>query len=248
MSNLAKLEFLALDITGKNYLSEMLDAEIHLDAKGLNEAIIEGNKASSQDKAKAIISLHHHLHEGLKTEYLNTQYREKGFKKYFEFISCLLVVEQNNELLMKYHESRPIGSTSFLKVSATSYKGKDKGHTSSRGRRHGHGSGLGRGRGRERGGHFRNTHQKWDHNDGKNDNNITGKVESLCYRCGGKNHWSRTYRTPKHLVELYQQSLKDRWKKIETIFFFENDKDDYGIVGTTYLEAADFFTTPEGNN
>ncbi|XP_021757914.1 uncharacterized protein LOC110722950 [Chenopodium quinoa] len=181
MSNLVKLEFVALDITGKNYLSWVLDAEIHLDAKGLGETIKEGNKATLQDKAKAMIFLRHHLHEGLKNEYLTvkdpqilwsnlkerydhqktviltrarydwlnlrlqdfksvseynlamvkitsklqlcgenitdsemlektystfhannivlqTQYREKGFKKYSELISCLLVAEQNNEL------------------------------------------------------------------------------------------------------------------------------------------------------
>ncbi|KAK5785142.1 hypothetical protein PVK06_039694 [Gossypium arboreum] len=67
MSNLANLEFVALDIIGNNYLSWMLDAEIHSDAKGLGETI---NEESSQEKAKAIIFLHHHLHEGLKTEYL----------------------------------------------------------------------------------------------------------------------------------------------------------------------------------
>ena len=39
MANLAKLEFLALDIIGKNYLSWVLDAEIHLDAKGLRKTI-----------------------------------------------------------------------------------------------------------------------------------------------------------------------------------------------------------------
>jgi hypothetical protein len=32
MSNLTKLEFVALDISGKNYLSWILDAEIHLEA------------------------------------------------------------------------------------------------------------------------------------------------------------------------------------------------------------------------
>ena len=52
MSNLAKLEFAALDISGDNYLSWILDAEIHLDAMGLGDAIKEGNKASEQDKAK----------------------------------------------------------------------------------------------------------------------------------------------------------------------------------------------------
>ena len=70
MSNLTKLEFVALVISGKNYLSWVLDAEIHLAAKGLDDTIIIGNAASSQDKAKAMIFLRHHLHEGLKAEYL----------------------------------------------------------------------------------------------------------------------------------------------------------------------------------
>ncbi|XP_021757134.1 uncharacterized protein LOC110722176 [Chenopodium quinoa] len=73
MSNLAKLEFVALDITRKNYLSWVLDAEIHLDAKGLGETIKEANKATPQDKAKAMIFLRHHLHEGLKNEYLTVK-------------------------------------------------------------------------------------------------------------------------------------------------------------------------------
>ena len=257
MSNLAKLEFVALDITGKNYLSWVLDAEIHLDAKGLGETIKEANKATPQDKAKAMIFLRHHLHEGLKNEYLTvkdpqilwsnlkerydhqktvilpraryewlnlrlqdfksvseynsamfkitsqlklcgenitdaemlektystfhannivlqTQYREKGFKKYSELISCLLVAEQNNELLMKNHESRPTGSTPFPEANVTTHNGKEtknRDHSSSSGRGRGRGRGQwrgrgrGRGYGRGRGGHFTNSHshQKWEH-------------------------------------------------------------------------------------
>ena len=34
---------------------------------------------------------------------LQQQYRERRFTKYSELISCLLVVEQNSELLMKNH-------------------------------------------------------------------------------------------------------------------------------------------------
>lgn len=49
---LSKLEFVALDISGKNYLSWVLDVEIHVDAKGLGTTITEGNAASRQDKAK----------------------------------------------------------------------------------------------------------------------------------------------------------------------------------------------------
>ena len=41
---------------------------------------------------------------------LQQQYREKGFQKYSELISCLLVAEQHNALLMKNHEARPTGA------------------------------------------------------------------------------------------------------------------------------------------
>ena len=45
MSNLTKLEFVTLDISGKNYLSQILDAEIHFDAMNLGVTIKEGNQA-----------------------------------------------------------------------------------------------------------------------------------------------------------------------------------------------------------
>ena len=63
MANLAKLEFVALEISGKNYLSWVLDAEIHLEANGLGETIVERSNATSQEKAKALIFLRHHLDE-----------------------------------------------------------------------------------------------------------------------------------------------------------------------------------------
>ena len=73
MSNLTKLEFVALDISGKNFLSWILDAEIHLDAMNLGHTIKEGNQASLQDRAKSLIFLRHHLHEDLKNEYLTVK-------------------------------------------------------------------------------------------------------------------------------------------------------------------------------
>ncbi|XP_015159346.1 uncharacterized protein [Solanum tuberosum] len=74
MSNLSKLEFVALDISGNNYLSWVLDAEIHLDAKGLGATITNGNTSSSQDKAKAMIFLRHHLDEGLSDSQEDSRY------------------------------------------------------------------------------------------------------------------------------------------------------------------------------
>ena len=70
MSNLTKPEFVALDISSKNYLSWVLDVEIHLDAMNLGNTIKEGNDASLQDCTKALIFLHHLIDEGLKDEYL----------------------------------------------------------------------------------------------------------------------------------------------------------------------------------
>ncbi|KAL8124885.1 hypothetical protein AgCh_012520 [Apium graveolens] len=124
MSNFTKLEFEALDITGKNYLSWILDIEIHLAAQGLGDTIENGNQESESNRTKAMIFLRRHLHEGLKN-----------------LISCLLVAEQNNKFLMKNHESRPTGSRPFPEANAAIYN-------YGRGRGGGHGRGGNRGRGR----------------------------------------------------------------------------------------------------
>ena len=351
MSTLTKLEFEALDITGKNYLSWVLDAELHLDAKDLGETIKEKNTMSSQYKAKAMIFLRHHLHEDLKVEYLTVkdpqilwqnlkerydhqktvvlpkarndwhnlrlqdfksvteynsamfkitsrlklcgetitddamlektfstfhpdnvvlqaQYREKGFKKYSDLISCLLVTEQNNEILLKNHESRPTGSTPFPEANAAAHK--DHARSSGRGR----GFYRGRGRGynlgaRGRGGSFKNSYSNERFNNketNKNEKNKNDDATNICHRCGAKGHWSRVCRTPKHLVDLYQQSIKKKGKNVETNLVYDdgvgdsnlgndfhlaNDIDignDFGIGNATHLDVADFFTAPEGNN
>nr|KYP64498.1 hypothetical protein KK1_019098 [Cajanus cajan] len=211
MSNIAKLEFVALDITGKNYLSWILDAEIHLDAMGLGDSIKEGNEASNQ---------------------------------------------QNNELLLKNHEARPTGSAPFPEVNVATH---DK-ETSGRGYGHGRGNNRVRGRGHGRGrgskgdrGHgyeVKNnfSHQKWKNN-GKNKKEMDGHgnkhEENKCYRCGAKGHWSRNCRTPKHLVEFYQESINKK-KKIETHFAYEDGDSDYGRMDVTHLDVADFFADPNG--
>ena len=47
-----KLEFTALDISENNYLSWILDAEIHLEAMNLGETIKKENCTALQDHAK----------------------------------------------------------------------------------------------------------------------------------------------------------------------------------------------------
>ncbi|KAK9700204.1 hypothetical protein RND81_08G223400 [Saponaria officinalis] len=246
MSNIAKLGFVALDITGKNYLSWVLDAEIHLDARGLamfritSQLKLYGEKITDMDMLEKTYSTFH-----ANNVVLQTQYREKGFTKYSELIFCFLVAEQNNELLMKNHESRPTGSTPLPEANVTSYNEKgnyrDNASSSGRGRGRGQWRGHGRGRGfgghsRGRGGYFKKTHSYLHEN-----------VTNKCYRCGAKGHWSRVCRTPKHLVDLYLQSVKLTKKNVETNMVIEDAEGDFDSGDATHLEVADFFPTPEGN-
>ncbi|XP_015169906.1 uncharacterized protein [Solanum tuberosum] len=307
-----KLEFVALDIFGKNYLSWVLDAEIHLDAKGLGTTITEGNATSSQDKAKVMIFLRHHLDEGLKAEYLTVkdplelwtglkemydhlkatvltrarykwihlqlqdfktvceynsvvykitfqlklcgenitdedmlektfttfhasnlvlqqQYRERGFKKYYDLISCLLVVEQHNTLLFKNHEARPIGTAPLSKANVV----KAHGHTEKRQNKNwGHNNMRGRGNDRKQYNNHRGSgHYKRENNMSSQSNPLRGNY----HRCGMKDHWKNECWTPEHFVRLYQNSFKRKANRsgasssnawVESHLTFENNVDE----------------------
>lgn len=58
---------------GKNDLSWVFDVEIHLWATNLGNAIKEENNASQKDRAKTMIFLRYHIHEGLKEGYLTVK-------------------------------------------------------------------------------------------------------------------------------------------------------------------------------
>ncbi|XP_070015945.1 uncharacterized protein [Nicotiana sylvestris] len=167
---------------------------------------------------------------------LQQQYREKGFTKYSQLISLLLVAERNNELLMRNHENRPTGSTPLLKEDEV-YS-----HYTNRGKGRGHIRGRGRGRGHVQGRNFpsvnhpppKNNLQKWK---GKDEKRNAESSETKCYRCGGKGHWTKICRIPKHLVELYQASLKNKGSEANLVYDNEFD--------ITHLDVADFFEHPD---
>ncbi|XP_075475643.1 uncharacterized protein LOC142508329 [Primulina tabacum] len=340
MANITKLEFEALDLTGKNYLSWILDAEVHLISMNLGDTIKEGNEMSQQDRAKALIFLRHHLNDVLKVEYLNVkeprelwknlkerfdhqrtvilpraryewmhlrlqdfksvsdynsalfktsstlilcgekvtdqdmlektfstfhasnvllqqQYRERGFQRYSELISCLLVAEQNNELLMKNHQMRPTGFTPFPEANGTTFPeeyeiafpeanaNSTQNHNNGRGRGRGHGRGRGRGQRRyyqqQNEKKHKTSHQQWNSNNEEAKEKSSKVYEEKCYRYGMEGHWSRTCRTAKHLLDLYQKSIKKNGKM--EINFVDNDDP----IDITHLDVSDFFANPDGN-
>ncbi|XP_021754996.1 uncharacterized protein LOC110720303 [Chenopodium quinoa] len=88
MGDLMKRQFNILDLSGKKFLEWKVDAMMNLKAQGLEHTVKENKSPSGQttdatssattvekpiteqDKAKALVLLRHHLHEGLKTEYM----------------------------------------------------------------------------------------------------------------------------------------------------------------------------------
>ncbi|XP_070027771.1 uncharacterized protein [Nicotiana sylvestris] len=165
---------------------------------------------------------------------LQQQYREKGFTKYSQLIFLLLVAERNNELLMRNHENRPTGSTPLPKedevYSHYANRGKGRGYI------------CGRGHGHIQGRNFpgvnhpppKNNFQKWK---GKDEKRNAEGSETKCYRCSGKGHWAKICRIPKHLVELYQASLKNKGPEANLVCDNEFD--------ITHLDVADFFEHPD---
>ena len=62
-----------------------------------------------------------------------------------------------------------------------------------------------------------------------------------------KAHWSHTCRTAKHLVDLYQASMKGKDKQIETNFIDGKDTmdpDDDGAITLKLFDVYDFFEDP----
>ncbi|XP_047253687.1 uncharacterized protein LOC107844416 [Capsicum annuum] len=275
-------------------MSWVLNAKIHLVAKGLSATITSDNAASSQDKANAMIFLCHHLDDGLKVEYLKVkdplelridlkerivsqlklcgetinvedmvenrlttfhasnvilqqQYHKKDFQKYSELISCLLVAEQHNALLMKNHEAHSTEAAPLPEENGVQAHGQPER--------------------RERYNNHRSDGNQKRKNQMSPQNNPS---RGNCHRCGMKGHWKNECWAAKHLARLYQETLKRKRNEYETSsnarmeshLTFKNDDeagpsqkyddnveanlvlkdDDFdGLDDITHLEVEDFF-------
>ncbi|XP_069150858.1 uncharacterized protein [Solanum lycopersicum] len=178
-----------------------------------------------------MIFLHHYLDEILKIEYLTVKdplVLWKNLKERFDHLKM-----QNNDLLLKNRENRPTGSEPLPEVNEA------YAHHA----RHGKGRSLNRDRGRGRNyGQERNSIPGINHSSNKKEKKDEKREATRegYSRCGGRGHYACDCRTPKHLVELYQESLKKKEKNPKANFISENQ------VDITHLDVADFFAHHEG--
>ncbi|KAM1059667.1 hypothetical protein ACFX2B_024171 [Malus domestica] len=73
MSNLNKLDFIALEVSGRNYMKWVQDVKFHLTAKSLKATIEEPTDdalVNEGQKATAMIFIRRHVHDALQTKYL----------------------------------------------------------------------------------------------------------------------------------------------------------------------------------
>ncbi|XP_051132519.1 uncharacterized protein LOC127252411 [Andrographis paniculata] len=130
--------------------------------------------------------------------------------------------EQNNELLLKHHASRPTGSSPFPK--ANGVQSANPGRKNNKGRRDGKGQRRDRPQPRRNNGKRPYKPLKWQNEEQKRN------YEDKCHRCGTKGHWSRFCRTSKHLANLYQASLKGKNMSADVNLSEQNNDDTYDDV------------------
>ena len=140
---------------------------------------------------------------------LQQQYRERHFTKYYELIACLLVAEQNNELLLKNHQSRPTGSIPLPEANTTIQVNR---------RGHGYyGQGRGRGRGRY------NSWNRGNYNQSQNKNNTSNnqklnRSEKLSRKATGP-HNKKVYET-----ECYRCGMLQNWNERSLVLYLSYDQ------------------------
>ncbi|XP_021718901.1 uncharacterized protein LOC110686609 [Chenopodium quinoa] len=296
MGDLMKRQFSILDLSGKKFLEWKVDAMMNLKAQGLEHTVKENKSPSGQttdatssamtvekpiieqDKAKALVLLRHHLHEGLKTEYMMvedpkelwdrlnesfghhkrvllpkalfdwTNLRFQDFKSVIDYNSTiheivsilrycdhpvtdeqmiektLTTFHASNILLQEQYRERG-NATSSYPLEANAARRGGRGNYNGRGKGRGNYRGRGRGRGRnnfQRNSNFKNFEKQKGQSSGSHKQTLS-KGKDTCYRCGMTGHWGRTCRTAKHLVDLYQASVKGKEKNAEANYVNEEN-------------------------
>jgi hypothetical protein len=147
------------------------------------------------------------------------QYRVHGYTFYSKLIHTLSQAEKHDELLMKNHHKHPVGSAPLPEVHNVQKNNRNKQKFQRRDPR----NKLNKCK-------FNKGNEP--HFDNKKKDNAKPKNDKKCHYCGDYSHFSKACKTPKHLVALYQKSLKEtkltKEKKYETHFNLVSEDKEVG--------------------
>ncbi|XP_021767028.1 uncharacterized protein LOC110731484 [Chenopodium quinoa] len=264
MGDLMKRQSSILDLSGKKFLEWKVDAVMNLKAQGLEHTIKDNKSPSIQttdtttfamtvvkpvtehEKAKALVLLSH-LHEGIKIEYkMDFKFVIDYNSTIHEIVSILRYCDHpvtdeqmiektlttfhaSNILLQEqYHERGFKRFNELTNVLLVAKQNSDlllKNHNL-------------RPTGSLATHHEANATSSYPPEKGQSSGShkqTPSKGKDTCYRCGMTGHWGRTCRTAKHLVDLYQASVKGREKNAEANYVNEEN------VPCSTLDVSDFF-------
>jgi hypothetical protein len=127
---------------------------------------------------------------------LQQQYRQRGFTIYSELIKTLLLAERHNELLIWNSNQGPVGAKPLLEIHASTQKKPPKDANKN--------TNPGTSKGKNK---CKRTHKPQGAK-GKGNNSKSNKDKSsTCAKCSCYNHPTQKCHTPKHLVDLYLNSV-----------------------------------------
>ena len=143
---------------------------------------------------------------------LMQQYRERRFTKYSELLSCLLVAEQNNELLLKMHSLRDSGTAPAPEALASGSKPPNKKKKQKKkGKNKGALQPISQLNKNQKGKGPAQQQYTWRRQDSNRDQSQTQKVwEDVCARCGLEGHWSKRCKTSKYHADLHRANLQKK--------------------------------------
>jgi len=104
--------------------------------------------------------------------------------------------EKYDELLLKNHHKCPVDSVPLPKVQNVQKNNRNKK------RFNGHDP-------KNKTDQRKHNRRQRRNSDKRNKENVKLKYDNKCHRCGDFSYFTKNYRTPKHLVALYQKSLKE---------------------------------------